>query len=354
MSARALAGSCLERLVGMACPLLQAAQEQCPTCRPGRPANYQHWQIAALILIAVLRRRNTKSAQYRFLLQHRAQLQQLLGLHDFSARSTYLKRYRTAHLLFQKAISLQALEALAAGLVEATNVAVDKSVIAAKGPPRPSRRFADRPPPRGCDREAAWCYSKYHGWVYGFSYDVVVSAPGKGLIFPLLASADVASASECRSFLTKAPLLPPSTKNVMADAGYDSNACQQAVERDGRGQPNGRQFLCPLQSRGNKPAVGEAVRRGRREQLRLCRKERQQLLETPAGRNLYRLRSQTVEPFNEWFKHSFQLSDRVWHRGLANNQTQLMAAIFAYQLLIRFNCLCGYKDNQVQWILDTL
>jgi hypothetical protein len=32
-----------------------------------------------------------------------------------------------------------------------------------------------------------------------------------------------------------------------------------------------------------------------------------------------------VEPFNEWFKSLFELDDRVWHRGLENNQTQLLA-----------------------------
>ena len=61
-----------------------------------------------------------------------------------------------------------------------------------------------------------------------------------------------------------------------------------------------------------------------------------------------------MEPFHEWFKNSFELADRVWHRGLQNNQTQLLASLFAYQLLLRYNHRCGHRNGQVQWILDTL
>lgn len=62
----------------------------------------------------------------------------------------------------------------------------------------------------------------------------------------------------------------------------------------------------------------------------------------------------TAEPFNEWFKSSFQLHDRAWHRGLDNNRTQILAALFAYQLLIRYNHRHGNHHGQLQWILDGL
>jgi len=51
-------------------------------------------------------------------------------------------------------------------------------------------------------------------------------------------------------------------------------------------------------------------------------------LQSKRGKATYRWRSQTVEPFNEWFKSLFELDDRVWHRGLGNNQTQLMDTLF--------------------------
>ena len=61
-----------------------------------------------------------------------------------------------------------------------------------------------------------------------------------------------------------------------------------------------------------------------------------------------------MEPFNEWFKSLFELNDRVWHRGLDNNKTQLLAALFAYQALVRYNHRQGNNNGQVRWILDRL
>ena len=66
----------------------------------------------------------------------------------------------------------------------------------------------------------------------------------------------------------------------------------------------------------------------------------------------YARRGQTVEPFNDWFKVRFELDERVWYRGFDNNRTQLLAAIFGYQLLVRYNHCHGHQYGQVKWILD--
>ena len=61
-----------------------------------------------------------------------------------------------------------------------------------------------------------------------------------------------------------------------------------------------------------------------------------------------------MEPFNQWFKHLFELEERAWHRGLGNNRTQLLAALFCYQLLVCYARRRGLRDAQIQWILDAL
>ena len=350
MPARALSGTCLERLVRLASPLLRAAQRQGPRAGPGSPPDYQDWQMAVLILVAVLHRRKSKSAQYRFLRERRATLQRWLHLEDFPARSTYFLRYRQAHRLFQKALGLQGARALAEGVADAATVAVDKSLIAARGPVGHPRR---RPSP-GVDRDAGWAYSEHDGWVWGYAFETVVTATPGGPVLPLLASAAPANVSECRTVLSKLPHLPAATRHVLADRGYDTNACQDAVEVDPRGQPTGRRFLCPLIRRAGKPDVGRTPHRGRRGRHVAQRRRRQQFLRSPQGRRLYARRSQTVEPFHEWFKHTFELTDRVWHRGADNNQTQLLAALFAYQLLLRYNHRRGQHNAQIQAILDAL
>lgn len=354
MQARAPNGACLADLVKLAVPICRAAARECPRTGPGRPPQFEDWQIGVLILIGVLNRRKSKSAQYRFLHERRTKLIRWLGLPNFPARSTYFARYRQTHRLFQIAIYLQGRRAITEGVADPCVLAVDKSLVAAKGPAWSRHRGRPTTPKPGVDREAGWCYSTHHGWVWGYSFETVVTAPNQGAVFPLLASAAPANQSEYRSFTSKITQLPPQTRHVLADGGYDSNAYQDQIEYDAKDQPTGRHFLCSMVRRGGKPRVGRYPHRGRRGLLRDRRELRLKFLESPKGNRLYRRRSKTVEPFHEWFKNCFKLSNRVWHRGLPNNQTQLLAAIFAYQLLVRFNYRNGRQNAQIQSILDRL
>ncbi len=354
MSARAMEGTTLASLVTMAIPLCRAAQDRCRRNGPGAPPAYAPWQMAVLIMVAVVARRKSKSAQYRYLQQRADWLTHRLGLDGFPARSTYFQRYRQAHALFEHAVMLQGRQAIAEGIAHPTAVAVDKSLIGARGPvwaPQARRQGHCR---AGVDRQGGWGYSRHHGWVYGYSYEVVVTATDHQMVFPLLASVAPANVSEHRSFGPKVVHLPDQTRYVLADAGYDSNAHAEAVEYDSNDHATGRHFICPLQARAGRPAVGRVRHRGRREQARLRRAKRAAFLASDQGRRLCRRRGPTVEPFNEWFKAKFDLNYRAWHRGLANNATQILASLFIYQLLIRYNHRLGNNNGRTQWILDAI
>jgi hypothetical protein len=356
MVGRAKAGACLASLVRMATPLCKQAERECPRTGPGRKPDIPDWVLAVLIMVAVLKRRKTKSAQYRFLKEHRRELAQWLGTSKFPARSTYFERYRRAHRVFKAAIRLQGEKAIAEGVADAKDVAVDKSLVAARGPLwHKSDRKRNRIPKklRGVDRESDWGYSQHDGWVQGYSFEVVVSATKDSTVFPLLGSADTASAKETQTFDEKIDDLHEETENVSADSGYDSNHLGERIEWTDDGKRTGRRFLCPENRRNSKPEIRNQATKPRDEshRRRLLRKRH---LRSKRGRATYRRRGQTVEPFNEWFKSLFELNDRVWHRGLGNNQTQLLAALFAYQALVRYNYRQGNKNGQVQWILDML
>lgn len=359
MGARAVEGTCLATLVRMAIPLCRAAERQCPRTGPGRPPDFPDWVMAMLIMIAILKKKKSKSAQYRFLSQHRAELKDWLGLEAFPGRSTYFDRYRRAHSLFRVAIRLQGEKALSEGFVEAQTVAVDKSLIAAKGPLWHKKdRHAGRIPKglHGVDRDSTWGYSAHDGWVQGYSYEVVVTAGEKSPVFPLLASSDTASVKEFASFEGKIDELPEETNHVLADSGYDKNEFGDRIEYDPRGRSTGRRFICaPNRRNSRKPKTKpqpDAKYPSQAEKSR--RQKRIAFYRSARGRRLYARRGQTVEPFNEWFKAMFELDHRVWHRGLDNNRTQLLAAIFAYQLLVRFNHRRGKSNGEVKWILDSL
>jgi hypothetical protein len=356
MRARVTEGTCLATLVRMTKPLCRAAERQCPRTGPGRPPEHPDWVMATLIMAAVLRKKKSKSAQYRFLSEHRAELKRWLGLKIFPSRTTYFDRYRRAYRLFEPAIRLQGRQALREGVADAETVAVDKSLIAGRGPLwHRGDRQAGRVP-KGVDRDTTWGYSEHKGWVQGYSYEVVVTAGRGSTVFPLLASADGANTSEHASFGSKVEHLPQQTRNVLGDKAYDNNQHAEGVEYDAKGHPTGRHYLCPPQPRNTLSGDGtpQPHTRWARQTRQVRRQKRIRFYRGRRGKRLHRRRSQTVEPFNDWFKELFELDEHVWHRRLDNNRTQILAAIFGYQLLVRYNHRCGRKNGQIKWILDQL
>lgn len=355
MGARAKKGTEIEALVRMGVPLLREAERHCPRTGRGDKPDIPDWVMAGLIMIALLKRRKSKSAQYRFLEEHRTDVGAWLGSAFFPSRATYFRRYRRAHRLYQEAIRLQGDRALAEGVADAEHVAVDKSLLEALGPAWHKQDRQAGHVPAGVDCDSTWGRSEHDDWVQGYSYEVVVTATPGTTVFPLLASVDVASASETRTSPEKIKALPGSVRTVAADSGYDSNDLGERVEYDERGQRTGRRFLCPENPRNNqrrktKPGGADASRA----QSRQRRQQRRQFLKSPRGRRLYARRKQTVEPFHQWFKSLFELDQRVWHRGLGNNRTQMLAAVFAYQLLVRYNHRRGNPNGRVRWIMDAL
>lgn len=343
-------GGHLANLIGQAAVVARAAASR-PVGRraAGRPCTFATWQIAVLIFVAVARRCKTKSSQYRFLCQHWQTLGPLLsrvGVAELPGRATYMRRYGPAWPLYEKMIEIGGRRALAEGVGDSGVVAVDKSLVAARGPPGARRR--------GADTQAGWGRCAHDGWVWGWCYEAVVCARKNKAFVPILASADRADRSEHKSFASKIARLPRATLYVLADSGYDNNAFGEAIEFTARGRRTGRRFLCPMQARGGKPAVGRFVHKGRRERRRLHRRARAAFLASPRGRRLYARRRVSVEPVHHWFKHLFDWHERAWHRGLDNNRTALLACLFCYQLLLRYNHALGHHNARVQWILDGL
>lgn len=355
MGKRATDGTLVSELVKLAVPMLQEAERQAPRTGPGAKPEIADWLMAGLIMIAVLHKKKSKSAQLRFLSGRRRQCGEWLGCSRFPSRATYYRRYRRAYRLYREAIRIQGEQAIAEGLVDPTVVAGDKSLIAAQGPLWHVRDRRKGKVPAGVDRDSTWSYSEHDGWVQGFSYEVVVSATRRSVVFPLLASAETASASETRTFAVKIDALPEGVRLVLVDSGYDTNQLGERVEYDDKDRRTGRRFLCPPNPRNNKrPKTKPCNADASRARSRARRTQRIRHYQSRTGRRHYARRRKTVEPFNQWFKSLFELDDRVWHRGLDNNRTQLLGAIFAYQVLVRYNHRRGMKNGRVRWILDAL
>lgn len=355
MGRNATAGTRLQTLVKLAIPLCQQAERDCPRTGPGRKPTIPDWVLAVLIMVVTMKRKKSKSAQYRNLSAHRRELREWLGIAKFPARSTYFDRYCRAEVVYTRAIELQGHAALAEGVAVPREIAIDKTLIAARGPKWHAKdRKRKRIPPklRGVDRDSDWGFSKHDGWVQGYSLEVAVTATKGSVVFPLLASVSTASAKETQTVLDKIPKLPEDTQHVLADSGYDSNEVGELVEWTSEGHRTGRRFLCPENKRGSKTKATDVI--VPRDEAHRRRLQRRQYYGSQRGKARYARRSQAIEPFNEWLKSLFELEQQVHHRGLCNNQTQLLAAVFCYQLLVRYNHRCGNRDGQIRWLLDIL
>ena len=141
----------------------------------------------------------------------------MAGAQAFSGTKHLLRpptRRGRAHRLFEVAIRLQGEKAIEEGVADPETVAVDQSLLPARGPLWHKKdRQANRVPQglRGVDRDRTWGYSSHHGWVQGYIYEVVVTARENSTVFPLLASAHTACVSEHVTFGPKIKSLPGQT-----------------------------------------------------------------------------------------------------------------------------------------------
>ena len=341
-------------LVVLAMRACQKAERLVPRTGPGRKPIIPDWVLATLITVAVAARRKKKSAQYRYCQAHAEEFA-ALGVSPLPSRSTYFDRYQRAWKVVQAAILCEGQLAVDQGWAVADCVATDKSLIASQGPP--AHRRQGRPcRVAGADLQAGWGRSEYDGWVYGYGYEVVVSAGKQGVVWPLLGSVEPANRHESKMFREKLPDLPRQTKSVLADRAYDVDDLTEAIEWAPTGKRTGRRFVCPLIRRANTgKAPKKPWKRSRQRKLRQThRQERSRYFNSPIGRRLYSRRMKTAEPFNAWLKERFELQHRVWHRGLHNNRTQILAAVFSYQLMLHINRLHRRHNGAIAWILDAL
>ena len=355
MSNRAKDGRCLAVLVEMAVPICQRTEREFPRTGPGRRPTIPDWVIAVLIMVAIAKRRKSKSAQFRFLFEHRQELMRWMGVEHFPSRSTYFDRYRRAHRILQHVLQLHTKVQSQRGQIDVACLAVDKSLFHSQGAIWSKHQRDKGYIPPGVDTDSTWTYSPHHGWLQGYGYEAIVTTDKQAAVWPVAASVDPAHMREHRTFPQKIEPLPKRTRYILADAGYDSDAIEVAVENSSPEKRKKRRFVCPLQERHNAGTVKQPYRETKKRQKRRARRnKRREYMKTAVAKKLYARRQTTIEPFNAWFKSLFELNKQAWHKGLDNNRTQVLAALFVYQLLLRYNRRRKRPNGQVRWILDIL
>jgi len=182
--------------------------------------------------------------------------------------------------------------------------AIDSTVLRAKGGVwHKKHREAGVVPHTSIDTEAGWTKSGWHGWVYGWKLHLIC-ATGDVWI-PLAAALTAANVGDNIQAPELVREMPAEVHFLLGDQQYrDPDLEQLCQQRD----------CCLIVPKGGRyPHTDEGVE---------------------VRRLLHKLRSITIENFNEQFKAIFGLHGPVPTRGRQATGCWALGAVFVYQLLL--------------------
>jgi hypothetical protein len=158
-------------------------------------------------------------------------------------------------------------------------------------------------PHTSIDTEAHWTKSGWHGWVYGWKLHLVATAAAVWIpLAAMLTPANVADNEMAPALIEE---LPTDLRYLLGDTHYNAPNVRRAWESFSRFLITSRHGRYPHTD------IGKEVRR-----------------------IFHKLRSITIENFNEQFKGIFDAHSQVPTKGLVNTQRFALGAIFVYQLTL--------------------
>jgi len=193
--------------------------------------------------------------------------------------------------------------------------AIDSTVLRALGGVwHKQDRAAGIVPHSSIDTQAHWTKSGWHGWVYGWKLHLVCTAAA--IWIPLAAELTPANEADNKIALELVPELPPQVRFLLGDQHYQDPALDQLCAQ------NNCLVIAP--QGGPYPHSDDGVE---------------------VRRILHKLRSITIENFNEQFKGIFEGHGQVPTKGLVATRRFALGAIFLYQLalLYRFQHSLGLR-----------
>jgi hypothetical protein len=182
-------------------------------------------------------------------------------------------------------------------------VALDSTVLRAKGGEWHKDREASVVPHSSIDTEAHWGKSGWHEWVYGWKLHLAVTVAAVWI--PLAARLTPANAPDNRVAPLLIEALPKEALFLLGDPHYDAQDLREACLRDGR-------FLVTTK-RGSYPHTDAGVE---------------------VRRIFHELRSRAIENFNGQFKSIFDGHAQVPTKGLVATARFALGAVLVYQLAL--------------------
>ena len=184
--------------------------------------------------------------------------------------------------------------------------AIDSTVLRANGGVWHKKdREQNVVPHTSIDTEAAWTKSGWHGWVYGWKLHLVSAVATVWI--PLAALLTPANAADNEVAPALIQELPAEVRFLLGDRHYNAPNVRTAWENDER--------ILVTSQYGGYPHAGDGVE---------------------VRRVFHKLRSRTIENFNEHFKGIFDGHGQVPTKGLLNTKRFALGAVFVYQLALLY------------------
>ena len=182
--------------------------------------------------------------------------------------------------------------------------AIDSTVLRARGGVWHKKdRAAGVVPHSSIDPEAHWTKSGWHGWVYGWKLHRVATVAGVWI--PVAANLTAANRPDRDEALTLLRDLPAEVRYVLGDRHSNTPEIQATCEQADR--------ILVTSQYGRYPHTDDGVE---------------------VRRIFHKLRSITIENFNEQFKGIFDGHGQVPTKGLTNTRRFALGAIFVYHLTL--------------------
>jgi hypothetical protein len=198
-------------------------------------------------------------------------------------------------------------------------VAADSTVLRARGGVwHRKHRDAGEVPHTSIDTEAHWTKSGWHGWVYGWKLHLITVV--SNVWIPLAAELTPANADDsteaAKLIVMGKCQLPPDVRYLLGDQHYNTPLL--------RGVCMFKEWWLVATHRGRRPRndTGREVRR-----------------------IFHKLRSLSIENFNEHFKGIFDGHAQVPTRGLVATRRFALGAVFVYQLALLYRFEHGLDLN---------
>lgn len=279
----------------------------------GHPKVYTDRLFLKALVIMIVRHLHTVHELLAVLAQPTAEMQELRSLlseqERFPSRRTWERRLQAipASLPAQIGCLGRHLVSLLQPWQECGRaVAVDSTVLRARGGLwHQKHREKGEVPHTSIDTQAHWTKSGWHGWVYGWKLHVVCVVAG--VWFPLaamLTPANIADSDPAPELLRE---VPAEVRFVLGDRHYNTPELRETCERDDR--------LLVATKYGSYPHTDDGVE---------------------VRRIFHKLRSLSIENFNEHFKGIFDGHGQVPTKGLIATQRFALGAIFVYQLALLY------------------